>query len=663
MTTKGMTDVEIIGMLKTYVKKSLIGQGAIKGQDGFSPTVVVKTNTDSEYVLTITDANGSYDTPNLKGSDISLLADDFSAEEDYAKGAVVAYNGVLYQFDTNHSAGAWNSAEVTQKNVVDLIAEVSASGATYNVLDYGLEIGQVATINNSVALEAMITEIPAGSVIYFPQGVYRFATPITITKALSFVGENDFDHVNTTAGAEQPQSEILFGGISENTTLFTIDGVDVSFEGLSFFCQSGSTQGYSIQVNEAEFKGFPYPCFTSSVNRENVNCICAKDATAVRRLAVRNCTFRGFSGYALQITDYTFVRFCNFSGCGIGVQVSGTDNWIQNCSFVGCGICVKNVENQRWNFMNLAMSDTWADQIVDYVFTSELPAGSQLRLFFDNLWVDMVNKAAIYLPTQYLTNSHISGRFSRCGMSYAEDEAKSRIPIRDANSQDAMDAIVLNRANLCEFDIQINRREIGRSGNANGVCCAYGISSLSKANADNRVRVYDATVERAVYSPNVWSNTTIEGSDKSVLTDSIWMYDFPPVLFRSTTPVGRVIPRRAGMLACDYSDEGGLYRSTGTTNADWEIIATKPSNGKALVAKSNTLPTAIASRLGWTIMYMGATDVSTQKIHGAIYECVSDGAATPTYSWAVISIPMEEWKAIVAQCNDFADFKTYISGI
>jgi hypothetical protein len=104
-----MQDVEIIGMLKSYVKQTLAGMGALKGAacqiqgivdgtddhtitfvwedndgvshtstlvvkdgtngtDGFSPTIVVKTSTDSTYILTITDAEGSYDTPNLKGS-------------------------------------------------------------------------------------------------------------------------------------------------------------------------------------------------------------------------------------------------------------------------------------------------------------------------------------------------------------------------------------------------------------------------------------------------------------------------------------------------------------------------------------------------------------------------------------------------------------------
>lgn len=38
------------------------------GVDGFSPTVEVVTNTDYNYTLKITDKNGSYNTPNLKGN-------------------------------------------------------------------------------------------------------------------------------------------------------------------------------------------------------------------------------------------------------------------------------------------------------------------------------------------------------------------------------------------------------------------------------------------------------------------------------------------------------------------------------------------------------------------------------------------------------------------
>lgn len=46
-----------------------IGPVGADGEDGYSPTIEIKTNTSSQYVLTVTNVNGSFDTPNLKGQD------------------------------------------------------------------------------------------------------------------------------------------------------------------------------------------------------------------------------------------------------------------------------------------------------------------------------------------------------------------------------------------------------------------------------------------------------------------------------------------------------------------------------------------------------------------------------------------------------------------
>lgn len=43
------------------------GATGANGKDGVSPNISVKTNNSTQYVLTITDADGSFDTPNLKG--------------------------------------------------------------------------------------------------------------------------------------------------------------------------------------------------------------------------------------------------------------------------------------------------------------------------------------------------------------------------------------------------------------------------------------------------------------------------------------------------------------------------------------------------------------------------------------------------------------------
>ena len=65
----------------------------IKGAQGVSPTITVKEETDTTYILTITDANGSYDTPNLKGSGTSGDCDPYL----YAQ--KIGYTGTREQFD------------------------------------------------------------------------------------------------------------------------------------------------------------------------------------------------------------------------------------------------------------------------------------------------------------------------------------------------------------------------------------------------------------------------------------------------------------------------------------------------------------------------------------------------------------------------------------
>lgn len=55
-------------LAKSYVKKTLEGQGALKGNDGFSPIITENAgNTDDVYKLDITTENGTFTTPNLKG--------------------------------------------------------------------------------------------------------------------------------------------------------------------------------------------------------------------------------------------------------------------------------------------------------------------------------------------------------------------------------------------------------------------------------------------------------------------------------------------------------------------------------------------------------------------------------------------------------------------
>lgn len=173
-----MKPEEIIGVLRTYIAKTLVGMGALKGAncriksivkadnlntvtfiwtdtdgtskestmlvydgakgdtgatgatgatgpagaDGYSPTITVKTSTADTYILTITDANGSYDTPNLKGSGgsgSSALAELTDVDlNDLAAGNVLIYDAENSKW-VNTALKVSNLADVAFTDLAD----------------------------------------------------------------------------------------------------------------------------------------------------------------------------------------------------------------------------------------------------------------------------------------------------------------------------------------------------------------------------------------------------------------------------------------------------------------------------------------------------------------------------------------------------------------
>ena len=67
---------------------------SLVGDDGFSPTVEVKESSESRYVLTITTADGSFDTPNLRGGASGGAVSELSDVElsDLRDGQVLGYD-------------------------------------------------------------------------------------------------------------------------------------------------------------------------------------------------------------------------------------------------------------------------------------------------------------------------------------------------------------------------------------------------------------------------------------------------------------------------------------------------------------------------------------------------------------------------------------------
>ena len=67
--------------------------------------------------------------PDLPGDVYTFAAEaeDFSAAKNYSAGRYCIYNGDLYRFTADHSAGAWSGSDATQVLLADDLAEMGSS--------------------------------------------------------------------------------------------------------------------------------------------------------------------------------------------------------------------------------------------------------------------------------------------------------------------------------------------------------------------------------------------------------------------------------------------------------------------------------------------------------------------------------------------------------
>lgn len=94
------------------------GAPGAPGDDGFSPIITVKTDTSTTYILTIETADGSFDTPNLKGSGGGGGAASLADLTDVAIASMKAGDVLQY----NATTEKWiNAAIATMTGATDLL--------------------------------------------------------------------------------------------------------------------------------------------------------------------------------------------------------------------------------------------------------------------------------------------------------------------------------------------------------------------------------------------------------------------------------------------------------------------------------------------------------------------------------------------------------------
>lgn len=149
------------------------GDDGEAGEDGFSPSIEVKESTAEKYVLTVTNKDGSYDTPNLKGGG-SGSASNLSELEDVVltslkTGQILKYNATV---------GKWYNADGIEIESLGDIADVNLSS-----LADGQVIAWNATTqkweNTDVANPMQFETMPTAK--DYPQAIIQYTGTDTVS--------------------------------------------------------------------------------------------------------------------------------------------------------------------------------------------------------------------------------------------------------------------------------------------------------------------------------------------------------------------------------------------------------------------------------------------------------------------------------------------------
>ena len=203
------------------------------GTDGFSPTITVSEDTSTTYILQITDKNGSYLTPNLKGSgggggDVAGVKGD--VESSYRTGSVNIRLTDVVNVGANLSYDASTktiSADAQQIDVDDAISSTSENPVQNKVIKAALDdkqnIMQFDVMPTASEYPQAIVQLTGADSGTFIRGRFYRSTPKVVSGSLTYVWEqidvqpssrnyNDLDNrpeINGVTVAGQLASEDL----------------------------------------------------------------------------------------------------------------------------------------------------------------------------------------------------------------------------------------------------------------------------------------------------------------------------------------------------------------------------------------------------------------------------------------------------------------------
>lgn len=144
------------------------GADGSNGIDGISPTITVAENTSNSYILTITDKNGSFDTPNLKNTSgsVSIKLDenfDYSAHSSAPSTAFFTEKYTILNQKADSNTNKIASLKETILNIPIITIDTELSETSENPVQNKAISKNLSTIQAEIVkLNDLIKNLPSG---------------------------------------------------------------------------------------------------------------------------------------------------------------------------------------------------------------------------------------------------------------------------------------------------------------------------------------------------------------------------------------------------------------------------------------------------------------------------------------------------------------------
>ena len=145
------------------------GKDGSNGIDGISPTITIAENTSSSYILTITDVNGSFNTPNLKGADGSSSSISLDENFDYSAHSSAPSTAFFTQQCTiliQKIEGNTGNISRIKETLDSMIVDTELSETSENPVQNKIVTQNFSTIQNEITkLNNLIKNLPSGETV------------------------------------------------------------------------------------------------------------------------------------------------------------------------------------------------------------------------------------------------------------------------------------------------------------------------------------------------------------------------------------------------------------------------------------------------------------------------------------------------------------------